>query len=97
MKGAFIFLAPEASNEQNWVKTPHVHLLSVAVPDYREAVETAKRLADSGIQIIELCGGFGNKGLAMVAGAVEGKAAVGAVRFDCHPGLNGQSGDLSFK
>jgi hypothetical protein len=97
MKGAFVFLAPEANNEQCWVKTPHVHLLAVAVPNYDEAVKTAKQLVESGIQMIELCGGFGNKGLAMIADAVEGKASVGAVRFDCHPGLEGKSGDNLFK
>lgn len=57
MKGAFIFLAPGAKNEHNWVKTSQVHLLSMAVQNYDEAVEAAKRLADSGIGIIELCAG----------------------------------------
>jgi len=40
---------------------------------------------------IELCGGFGNSGTARIAAAVEGKADVRAVRFDCHPGLGGKS------
>ena len=32
----------------------------------------------------------------MVAEAVKGKARVGAVRFDLHPGLGNQSGDDLF-
>lgn len=45
---------------------------------------------------IELCGGFGAAGTARIAKAVEGKAAVGAVRFDIHPGLGNRSGDTLF-
>jgi hypothetical protein len=35
-------------------------------------------------------------GAARIARAVEGKAAVGVVRFDGHPGLDGKSGDAIF-
>jgi len=56
MKGAFIFLAPEADNEQNWVNTSHAQLLALAVPNYDEAVKAAMQLADSGIKIIERAG-----------------------------------------
>jgi len=49
-----------------------------------------------GVEAIELCGGFGNKGTARIAEAVAGKAAVGVVRFDGHPGLSGKSGDELF-
>lgn len=49
-----------------------------------------------GVVAIELCGGFGNAGTARIAAAVDGKAVVGAVRFDGHPGLGGKSGDTVF-
>jgi hypothetical protein len=48
------------------------------------------------VEAIELCGGFGNKGTGRIAEAVAGKAAVGVVRFDGHPGLDGKSGDELF-
>ena len=53
-------------------------------------------LVAEGVAAIELCGGFGHVGTSRVVQAVEGKAAVGVVRFDCHPGLDGKSGDTIF-
>jgi hypothetical protein len=53
-------------------------------------------MVEQGIAAIELCGGFGVAGAARIARAVEGKAAVGVVRFDGHPGLGGKSGDAIF-
>ncbi len=98
LKAAFIFVAPngDPKEHRSWVKTPVVHLLTVAVKNYEEAAKLAKELMEEGIQAIELCGGFGNKGTAMVTQAVEGKIPVGVVRFDIHPGLGGKSGDSIF-
>ncbi|MDC7124658.1 MAG: DUF6506 family protein [Spirochaetales bacterium] len=98
LKAAFMFLAPEADPEthQQWVDTPQVKLLTVGVKDYAQGVETAKKLLDQGIEAIELCGGFGNKGTVMITEAVQGKIPVGSVRFDIHPGLGNVSGDSLF-
>ena len=98
LKAAFIFVAPEADPDthRQWVKTPKVHLAVVGVKDYAQAVATAKKLLADGINAIELCGGFGNKGVAMISQAVEGKIPVGVVRFDTHPGLGNVSGDGFF-
>lgn len=97
LKAAFIFVAPEAGPgvDRAWVKTPKVHLLTVGVGDYAQAVAVAKDVvANEGIAAIELCGGFGHAGAAMVAAAVS--VPVGVVRFDNHPGLGGASGDTLF-
>lgn len=96
IKGAFIFLAPESNKEMAWVKTSQVHLLTIAVNNYSEAANIAKELVARGIQAIELCGGFGNKGVAAIAEAVGDNVAVGVVRFDSHPALEGKSGDTVF-
>jgi len=99
LRAAFIFVAPEADPKlhRHWIETPKVHLLSIGVCDYKQAAETAKKLvAEEGIIAIELCGGFGNKGTAMIVDAVEGKIPVGVVRFDIHPGLGNASGDALF-
>ena len=53
-------------------------------------------MVHEGIQAIELCGGFGNEGTAIVTQSVEEKIPVGVVRFDIHPGLGGKSGDAIF-
>ncbi len=98
LKAAFIFLAPEVDpdKDRQTVVTPQVELTAVAANNYKEAEEVALKLVEEGIEAIELCGGFGNKGTARIAEAVAGKAAVGVVRFDGHPGLGGKSGDELF-
>lgn len=99
LKAAFVFVAPEADPEKHrqWVKTPAVHLVTVGVRDYAQAVTTCKELVQKeGVKAIELCGGFGSRGTAIIAEAVGDAAAVGAVRFDVHPGLGNVSGDTIF-
>ena len=98
LKAAFIFLAPEVdpAKDRETVITPQVELTAVAARNYQQAEAVAVELVEQGIEAIELCGGFGNKGTARIAEAVAGKAAVGAVRFDGHPGLGGKSGDEIF-
>jgi hypothetical protein len=98
LKAAFIFLAPDVdpNKDRQTVDTPQVELTAVAAGNYAEAEAVAVELVEGGISAIELCGGFGNRGTARIAAAVAGKAAVGVVRFDGHPGLGGKSGDELF-
>ncbi|MGB9661475.1 MAG: DUF6506 family protein [Moorellaceae bacterium] len=98
LKAAFVFVAPGADPAIHRAKvdTPGVELLVVGVADYAAAEKVAKELVAEGVAAVELCGGFGHEGVARVVRAVEGKAAVGAVRFDAHPGLDGKSGDAFF-
>lgn len=98
--GAFIFAAPEADPKvhRTVITTPVVELTVVGVKNYDEAVEVAVDLVENhGVNAVELCAGFGNEGIAMVSKAVAGRAAVGAVKFDIHPGLDFKSGDEIFK
>ena len=98
LQAAFIFVAPDANPEQHRavIDSPVVKLTVVGVKNYQEAVNVAEKLADQGITAIELCAGFGVEGTAAVKKAVMGKAVVGAVRFDNHPGLGFKSGDEIF-
>jgi hypothetical protein len=98
LKAAFIFLAPGADAEQHRsvVRTPEVELTVVGVADYAQAEQAVAVLLDDGIAAIELCGGFGNAGAARLTAVAAGRAPVGVVRFDSHPGLGGKSGDLIF-
>ena len=68
-------------------------MITVGVSNYDMACKEAVKLADEGALMIELCGGFGTIGHAMVTQAVAGRLQVGVVRFDNHPGYDGQSGD----
>ena len=98
LKAAFIFIAPNADPaiHRSAVETEQVTLIAVGVSSYEAAVAAAGQLVDEGVVAFELCGGFGNRGTAMVSEAVKGKAAVGVVRFDIHPGLENKSGDEIF-
>lgn len=98
VNAAFLFVAPEVDYKtaRAVVDTPVVHLTVAGVKNYEEGVEVAKELADSGVKALELCAGFGNEGIAMITKAVKGKASVGAVKFDFHPGFDFKSGDDLF-
>lgn len=99
LKAAFIFVAPEADPEKHHavVETPIITLTVVGVATYDAAVDVAKKLVEEGNVALELCGGFGIEGTAAVKTAVKGKAAVGVVRFENHPGLEFKSGDEIFQ
>ncbi|MFT6424743.1 MAG: hypothetical protein ACJAYH_001159 [Celeribacter sp.] len=98
LKAAFIFLDPGAKSatDRKVVATPGVHLTVIGTANYADAEQVARDLLADGVTAFELCGGFGMAGTALITKAVAGKAAVGVVRFDCHPGLEGKSGDTIF-
>lgn len=98
LNAAFIFIAPGAdpAKDRATVETPSVRLTSIGVSTYEQGAAAAREMADAGCGAIELCGGFGIRGTYLVNEAVGGKARVGAVRFDLHPGLDNKSGDELF-
>lgn len=71
-------------------------MIVVGVGTYEMACEEAVKLAEEGVLMIELCGGFGTIGHARVTEAVAGKLQVGVVRFDNHPGYENLSGDAKW-
>lgn len=93
----FIALSNEANPEVHTatIKTPSYDLTVIVVPDYFTAVNVAKESKENGAKFIELCGGFGHEGVSLVKKAVPG-VHVGVVRFDIHPGMNNQSGDVTY-
>lgn len=95
IKAAFIFVSPEADPtiHHSWVKTKHVHLKTVAVSHYQQGCDLLDELYQEGITGIELCAGFGHKGVARMVEAAKGRMQVGVVRFDNHPLLGFRSGD----
>lgn len=99
LEAAFLFLAPEAdyTTDRHTIQTAEVNLTTVGVKDYADAVKAVKELEKEGITAIELCGGFGIEGVALIKKAVSPTIAIGVVRFDSHPGLANQSGDQLFQ
>ena len=63
-------------------------MIVVGVADYAMACVEAKKLADEGVIMIELCGGFGTIGHAKVTEAVEGKMSGRRRSVDNHPGYD---------
>lgn len=98
LKAAFVFLAPMADPKihRTIIQTEAVHLITVGVDSYASAVAEVARLMEEEVGAIELCGGFGHVGTALIADVVGTKAALGVVKFDSHPGLGGKSGDEIF-
>lgn len=98
VEAAFIFVAPntDMNLHKSDISTDILNLHVVGVSDYAEGAEAAVKLVDEGVKVIELCAGFGNEGIAVITRAVQGRARVGAVKFDCHPGLDFKSGDELF-
>ena len=99
LKAAFLFVAPGADPGQHRsvIHTPNVELITVGVSIYSAALQVVAELTAQGVTAIELCGGFGIDGVAAVNKAAAGKAVVGVVRFDAHPGLEFKSGDEIFR
>lgn len=97
-KAAFVFIIPGADPKEHksWVSTPNLDLLAIGISRYDQIEKLAEDLINQGITAIELCAGFGHEGVSIFNRAVAGRAALGVVRFACHPGLNGQSGDGVF-
>lgn len=86
MKWAFIYLLePDEAERTDTLGT----LVSVGVRTIGEASAVARRLIGEGVELIELCGGFGGEGLSAVVQAVAGKVPVGAVFYgvDASAGL----------
>ena len=97
LQAAFLFLAGDAGPDTRAVvPTGTVNLNVVGCRNYDEAEAAARELAARGVTAIELCAGFGNEGLARIQRAVGPQVAVGAVKFDFHPGLGFKSGDQIF-
>jgi predicted polyphosphate/ATP-dependent NAD kinase len=88
MKWAFIYTLDEPARE------PRIDtvgsLTCIGVPSISDAPGLARQLVEDGVELIELCGGFGGAGLAAVVSAVQGRVPVGAVFFgvDASSGLN---------
>lgn len=95
-KMAFMALVPDADPDKHrcTMTTGLVEFIVQLVTNMNQAIDMAKKLADEGCSVIELCGGFGHSMTGRIADAVRGKAAVGSVRFDVHAAFGKSSDEL---
>ena len=87
-KEAIVILVPKTEPQQHCtsIVLPHFEFYVVLVPDVDTGVCEAVRLVEEkGVHVVNLCGGFGNADVGMVAQAVGSRAAVAVARCD-HPG-----------
>ena len=81
MKWGFIYTLDDASEP---ARTDVIGTLVCAgIPTVADAPQVARKMLDEGVELIELCGGFGGAGLASVVAAVDGRVPVGAVFYGC--------------
>lgn len=80
---AYIFEQPGADPVADRIEleTEGQRTALVPVGDVGQAVEVARRLVGEGVQLLELCGGFGAIDVARVVASVEGRVPVGSVAF----------------
>lgn len=62
-------------------ETKREKLTIAFVASVDDAVSVASELVEDGVELIELCGGFGMEGGAIVSRAIAGRAAVGGIAF----------------
>jgi hypothetical protein len=63
------------------MRSPQFEMHTVGVSSPAEGAVAARLLLDEGVQLIELCGGFGPLGTAQVLAEVKGAVPVGSVAY----------------
>ena len=63
------------------MQSPAFEMVSVGVSSPAQGVAVAQQLVREGVQLIELCGGFGPKWTAQVQEAIAHKIPVGSVAY----------------
>lgn len=82
---AFIYLSPGFSLENNTVTTEHegcrFKAIGLDFSKKSQVVEIAKQLVNEGVQLIELCGGFGPTWIVKINEAINHTIPVGGVYY----------------
>lgn len=82
---AFIFLSSGYSPENHTVKLDNdqtkVTMIGLDPNEIHRVVDLSKQLAADGVQVIELCGGFGPQWVAKIKEATQNKIPVGTVMY----------------
>ena len=76
--GLYMFVDPDVDSARHKaeIDTPNFKMLIQGVRSIEEGASLAAQLADEGISIVELCGGFGFRGAQAVSDAVGDRAQV---------------------
>lgn len=79
----FIYTAAGADPERDWsvVDSGACKTVLVGVERADQGVDVARRLVGDGVQLIELCGGFGPVHTGRIIEAIDGAVPVGSVGY----------------
>lgn len=79
----FIVKAPgyQSDTHHAVIETPQFRTQVVCVSSVAEAQHVARQMIANGIELIELCGGFGQEGMAELVAALNTEIPVGYVTF----------------
>ena len=81
LKALYMFVNPAADSTEHRavIETPTSQISVIGVSSIEEAARIAKQLVQEGIELIELCGGFGYDGAKKIHDEVGGQIPVGLV------------------
>ncbi|MCD8018839.1 MAG: DUF6506 family protein [Clostridiales bacterium] len=96
---AFIFINDgcDQIKDRSIIESEKIILHAAGCATYDQAEKIAQEMLEKGCAAIDLCGAFGNQGVARVSKAVERKIPVGVVHFDFHPAFRDKSDDDMFQ
>jgi 2-keto-3-deoxy-6-phosphogluconate aldolase len=72
-------LDPQRNRMQ--MRSEHFEMIAIGVTQPEEGVAVAKALVEEGVQLLELCGGFGPLWTAKIIEAIGGRIPVGSVAY----------------
>lgn len=82
---AYLFLSPGFTPEKNIIETTSVtcrfKAIGMDMNDREKSIVIAKQLVAEGVQMIELCGGFGPLWIAKISEAINGVIPIGSVAY----------------
>ena len=82
---AYIFLSPGFNRDEHQVtmesSQTRMKAIGIDMDKKEEVIEIAKQLVEDGVQMIELCGGFGPNWVAKVSEAIHYVVPIGTVMY----------------
>ncbi len=71
----------DPTRHRSVMKSDHFEMIAIGVSEPSQGVAVAEQLVAEGVQLLELCGGFGPIWTARVIEAIGGKIPVGSVGY----------------
>ena len=84
-KWAYLFMSPGFDPKEHSISMSssecEVRIIGIEMTQKESVIAIAKALVEDGVQMIELCGGFGPMWIARITDAIQGAIPVGSVAY----------------